>query len=92
MTTYSIAWDRVRRRDASALRVGDTWVVPAPFTTYHANRDGAVVGHGCEPLTGTAWTVLAHDGELVTARSHDGRQTTEPLPANARVLRVERPA
>jgi hypothetical protein len=41
------------------------------------------------PLDGVAWTATARKGDMVTARSHDGREATKPIPAHARLLLVQ---
>lgn len=87
--TLVIAWNQVCRRPAADLAVGDTWIVPEPFTVYWAAPDGRVCGHSWHPLTGTAWTVLARDGDVLTSRSGDGLDATARVPARAQVLRVE---
>lgn len=85
----SIPWSRVRRRPAAELVVGDTWVVPLSMTTYWAAPDGTVRGDSWHPLAGTEWTLVARDGDQVTARADDGREVTDLMPARAQVLRVE---
>ncbi|MEV7814235.1 hypothetical protein AB0P05_26445 [Streptomyces flaveolus] len=93
MSGHGYTWSDVRKASATELKVGDTWVAPGAGTAYFEARDGRVRGAGlvhAMPLDGIAWTVMALDRGVVTARSHDGRERTEAIPADARLLFVQR--
>lgn len=88
-TDHGYGWKDLRKRPAGELAVGDTWVNPGLGATYYESRDGRVWGTGWAGPEGIAWTVTARDGDLVTARSHDGRELAQEIPADARMLVVE---
>jgi hypothetical protein len=92
MNGHGYTWEDVRQRVAADLKVGDTWVIPSTGTAYFTAPDGRVRGAGLAhpmPLDGVAWTATARKGDMVTARSHDGREATKPIPAHARLLLVQ---
>jgi hypothetical protein len=84
-------WSDLRDRPARDLAVGDVFVSGlGAFTAYTVGRDGQVRPlMGCEPPGGTAWTVTARDGDVITCRGHDGRVETQEIPERAHVLMVE---
>ncbi|MGW2213279.1 hypothetical protein [Streptomyces sp. NPDC001781] len=89
---HGYGWDDLRDRPATELTVGDTFVSGlGAFTTYWVDKGGRVRGHGYEPPRGTAWTVVARDGDRITARGHDGREAAEAFRAGQRVLKVVPP-
>lgn len=90
---HGYGWDDLRERPARDLAVGDTFVSPAAFSAYGV--DGATgrvfCMFGWEGPRGTAWTVVARDGNVTTCRGHDGREETAEIPEGARVLVVTPP-
>ena len=86
-------WADLRDRTARDLTVGDTFVSGlGAFAAYMTSRDGRVRPlMGCEPPGGTAWTVTAREGNVTTARGHDGRVETQEIPERAHVLLVVPP-
>ncbi|MEU8199508.1 hypothetical protein AB0C10_37565 [Microbispora amethystogenes] len=88
--SVTIDWDKVRHVPASALQVGDTWVVPEAFTSFWAAPDDGVWRYPWQPPTGTAWTLLAREGNRVTARRDDGLERSEWMPVHTPVLHMER--
>ncbi|MER7487935.1 hypothetical protein ABTY20_18910 [Streptomyces sp. NPDC126497] len=90
---HGYGWDDLRERPARDLAVGDTFVSPAAFSAYGVDGTTGRVFcmFGWEGPRGTAWTVTARDGGLVTARSHDGIEVTQELSERARVLVVAPP-
>jgi hypothetical protein len=87
---HGITWEQLGECPASDLRPGATWVDPGMGSAWWTLRDGSVRGLGLAELDGTAWTVLARDGDWVKARSHGGRQAQGRIPRHATVLRVVR--
>jgi hypothetical protein len=85
---HGYTWDQVRERPAADLKVGDTFVRPGTGTAYRTCKDGSVRGVGWQDLDGTAWTLIAREGDTTTARSHDGREASQAIPPGARVLAV----
>jgi len=71
-------------------------ITPGPGTAFVASCDGRVCGWTpalvTVPLDGTAWTVLARHGDELTARSHDGRESTQLVPAGNEGSPRSRPA
>lgn len=89
---HGYGWDDLRERPARELAVGDVFISPVAFAAYTTGRDGRVAGViGCGGPRGTAWTVVARDGDVTTCRSHDGREQTQEIPERARVLKVVGP-
>lgn len=89
--THSYTWRDVRDFRALDLAVGDVFVKPGCGTAYYVGRDGSIRGAGlihAMSLDGTAWTVVAREGDLITCRAADGREVTERTPESAHVLRV----
>jgi hypothetical protein len=87
---HGITWEQVRECPADQLQEGDTFVNPGIGTAFWTRLDGSVCGVGwAAELDGTAWTVLRRDGEQITGRSHEGRESTARIPAGCTVLRVE---
>jgi hypothetical protein len=58
-------------------------------TGYSVLRDGTVRGVGWQDLDGILWAVTARTGEMITVRSHDGREATELIRQGAQILRVD---
>lgn len=84
-------WADLRERPARDLNVGDTLVQPATFAAYWVGEDGRVAPIGWQGPRGTAWTVTARNGDVVSAHSHDGCVETKAIPEGARVLLVVGP-
>jgi hypothetical protein len=93
MSSHGYTWNDVRSVPVGDLAVGDVFVQPGAGVAYYVADDGRVRGAGLAvamELDGTAWTVTARDGSLITMRSGDGREISEVAPTSARVLRVKR--
>lgn len=90
---HGYGWEDLRERPARDLAVGDVIVNPAAFAAYGVDRSsGRVFGmFGAGGPRGRAWTVTARDGDRITARSHDGREETQEIPEDARLLVVTPP-
>jgi hypothetical protein len=89
--THPYTWEDVRDTPARSLAAGDVFVKPGMGIAYHVATDGRVRGAGLAhgmPLDGTAWTVIAREGDVTTCRASDGREVTEAIPESAHVLRV----
>ena len=89
--THPYTWKDVRDVPARDLAVGEKFVKPGAGTAYFSAADGSVRGAGWQELDGTAWTVVAREGDVTTCRAADGCEITETIPPTAHVLRVYAP-
>ena len=93
---HGYSWGDAREIKTDDLRAGDTFVNPGLGAAYVVDRDGRVRGARIAwemPMDGTAWTVVARQGQTVTAVSHMGRMVRDELSQTAHMLRVvESPA
>lgn len=79
--------ERIPKRDlqpveASTLNVGDTFVRLASMRDYRSPLEDTVEGRRL--------TVVSREGDMVTARTSDGREISQQIPPGARVLREAR--
>jgi hypothetical protein len=86
--THPYTWKDVRDVRAQSLAIGETFVKPGMGTAFYSGSDGRVRGAGWQELDGTAWTVIAREGDVTTCRADDGREATQAIPSTAHVLRV----
>jgi hypothetical protein len=95
VTDHGYTWDQLREVPFADIHPRDTWVLAGLGRAWTAGHDGRLAGwthgwHMPQPA-GPAWTCIARDGDTITARSHEGVETTIRIPTgrDVQVLRVE---